>query len=97
MRPYDSVCRYGGEEFLICMPKTTAEISYGIVDRIREMLSREKIPLTENEAIQISASFGIAVMSPGEALNETIDHADSALYQAKSGGRNRVVLWEGNG
>jgi diguanylate cyclase (GGDEF)-like protein len=96
MRPYDSVCRYGGEEFLICMPKTTVEIAYGIIDRIREALNQEDIPVTGGQTVRISASFGITAMSANEKLKETIEHADSALYQAKTGGRNKVVVWADN-
>ncbi len=93
MRTYDSVCRYGGEEFLICMPKTTAEIAYNIIDRIRAALSRKKIAVINDSTITVSASFGIAALSADEALKDTIEHADRALYKAKTGGRNRVEVW----
>ncbi len=93
MRTYDSICRYGGEEFLICMPKTTVGIAYNIIDRIRAALSRKKIAVSNDTHITVSASFGIASLSADEALPDTIEHADRALYMAKSGGRNRVEVW----
>ena len=96
MRPYDSICRYGGEEFLICMPKTTIDISYRIINRIREDLSQKKIYLSDDDLIKVSASFGIAPMSAEEKLQDTIEHADKALYQAKTSGRNKVVVWAEN-
>jgi len=92
MRPYDSICRYGGEEFLICMPKTSVDISHNIIDRIREELSQQKICILEDNYIQVSASFGIAPISI-ENLKDTIVHADKALYQAKTSGRNKVKVW----
>lgn len=96
MRPYDSICRYGGEEFLICMPKTTIDISHSIIDRIREELSQIKICVSDGNYIKASASFGIAPMSAEEEFKETIVHADNALYQAKTSGRNKVGVWTGN-
>lgn len=93
MRPYDSICRYGGEEFMICMPTTTLEKSYTVINRIREGLSKKKIYLSDDKFITITASFGIASMSPKEMLKVTIDHADKALYQAKAGGRNKTEVW----
>ena len=96
MRPYDSICRYGGEEFLICMPKTTIEISHGITDRIREELNKQKIFLSDDNYVEVSASFGIAPISEDEELKYSIDHADRALYQAKNNGRNKVEIWMKN-
>jgi diguanylate cyclase len=96
IRPYDSICRYGGEEFIICMPKTTIDISHRIIDRIREELSQKKIYLSDSDFIKVSASFGIAQMSAEEQLQDTIKHADNALYQAKASGRNKVGVWAKN-
>lgn len=96
MRPYDFICRYGGEEFMICMPKTTIEMSHTIVDRIREDLSKTKISVSDDDYINVTVSFGIAPMSEEENLNDTIEHADMALYQAKTNGRNKVEVWSAN-
>ncbi|MEN8170802.1 MAG: diguanylate cyclase [Pseudomonadota bacterium] len=93
MRPYDSICRYGGEEFLICMPETTIEVSHRIIERIREKLSQENICVSNDHCIKVSASFGVAPMSATEKLKDTIEYADRALYQAKVSGRNKVVIW----
>jgi len=94
LRPYDSLCRYGGEEFLICLPNTTIESSHAIVERIRLELSRQEMCVPEGGCVTMTASFGIAPMSTASDLDETIKQADKALYQAKSGGRNRVVVWQ---
>jgi len=96
IRPYDSICRYGGEEFLICMPKTTVEMSHGIIDRVREELSQKTICVSDEDCIKISASFGIAPMLADEELKVTIEHADKVLYQAKKSGRNKVRVWSEN-
>jgi len=96
LRPYDSLCRYGGEEFLICLSNTTIESSYAIVERIRLELSRQEICIPDGGCVKMTASFGIASMSTVNDLDETIKQADKALYQAKAGGRNKVEVWKGN-
>ena len=93
LRPYDSICRYGGEEFLICMPKTTIEQSHVIIDRLREELSHETISISDRKTINVTASFGIAAISDDVELSEAIENADKALYEAKTGGRNMVGIW----
>lgn len=95
MRPYDSMCRYGGEEFMICMPATTLEAAQTVIERIREGLSKKKIAVSDANFITITASFGIAPMSAKEELKVTIDHADKALYRAKADGRNKTEVWPG--
>jgi len=96
LRPYDSICRYGGEEFLICMPKTSLEMAHTIIERIRKEMSQKKICVLEDNCIKIPASFGIAPMSAEEELKNTIEHADKALYRAKANGRNKVEVWAEN-
>lgn len=94
LRPYDSLCRYGGEEFLICLPNTTIESSHAIAERIRLELSRQEICIPEGGCVKMTASFGLAPMSTANDLDETIKQADKAPYQAEADGRNRVVIWQ---
>lgn len=93
LRPYDVIGRYGGEEFLIFTPNISLDMSQSIMERLRKELAEKPICVADGSCIQVTASFGIAAMSADEALSETIEHADQALYQAKNSGRNRVVLW----
>ena len=93
LRPYDSICRYGGEEFLICMPNTTIENAHTIIDRLRKKLSQKPITISSSNTLNISASFGIAAMSSEYDLDEAIEYADQALYKAKASGRNQVGIW----
>ncbi len=88
IREVDCAARYGGEEFVIVMPETNAEAAGVVAERIRERLSREDF-----SGQRISLSIGIAEF-PTDAENALaiISAADNALYEAKHGGRNRVVL-----
>jgi len=94
LRPYDKVFRYGGEEFLLCMPYT--ELSGGS-DRIKELsegLAALDIDIGEKEPVRITASFGLALLDPEIPVGASIDRADKALYAAKAAGRNCVRIWD---
>lgn len=95
----DIPVRYGGEEFAIILPKTKLKSAERLADRIRQQLSEKRLVLTENKQGlgTITASFGIAQWSPGEAEGDIIARADAMLYQAKRAGRNRVVCDEAEG
>ena len=94
LRRYDSIFRYGGEEFLVILPGISSEAAQASLDRIRCGL--EALPIETNEAltIHITASFGIAQLKEGTTVEESIYHADQALMAAKNMGRNRIVIWE---
>jgi len=93
IRQYDSLGRYGGEEFLIIFPGCSETESYSLADRLRRQLSQTE--MTMNDCmVRITASFGVTIAFPGESLTpETlIRRADEALYKAKRLGRNRVEI-----
>lgn len=94
LRKYDSVFRYGGEEFLLCLPGTPLKDAALVVERIREGLARLPIRLPNGEHHCVTASFGLAEMSPHRPAEDAIANADIALLQAKERGRNRVELWQ---
>ena len=88
-RLYDVVCRYGGEEFMIIMPKTSSETASEVAERIRKEIAEDLIPVTDGD-LSIAVSCGVAQLCDREGAEELIGRADAALYQAKTGGRNRV-------
>ena len=89
-RRYDLIGRFGGEEFIVISPGTTAEEAMLLGERLRTMVSQEPIGDGEKEvAITVSAGFSLA--RSGDRNSETLlKRADEALYRAKQGGRNRV-------
>jgi diguanylate cyclase (GGDEF)-like protein len=93
LRPYDKVFRYGGEEFLLCLPYTELTPGYDRVKELNEGLAALRIDIGEKEPVHISASFGLALLDPDAPVETTIDRADKALYAAKSAGRNCVRIW----
>ncbi len=94
LRPYDKVFRYGGEEFLLCMPYTDLTPCHDRLNELREGIAAQEIDIGEKEPIRISASFGLAPLDPDTPVEASIDRADKALYAAKSAGRNCVRLWD---
>ena len=90
LRASDLKCRYGGEEFLVLLPDTTLAGGRRVAEVLRGKL--EECPVRWNEnVVPVTASFGLTVATPGELdVSAIIGRADSALYRAKTDGRNRV-------
>lgn len=91
LRAIDVAGRLGGEEFAILLPEADADAAAEVAERLRRAL--EATPLTEGEeTIRVTASFGSAVVRAGEdSVEPMMERADAAAYEAKRGGRNRVV------
>ena len=88
-RKSDIVGRWGGEEFLILVPRCT-------LDRAKETAMRLKDTIHEMDCPKIgrrTASFGLSTLHEDDTLNSLINRADKALFLAKDGGRNRVEVW----
>lgn len=93
LRPYDSIYRFGGEEFLLAFTETGADQAIGIADRLRQTVARTKVWISDALELSVTASFGLCMVDSAHSLDVTIEHADTALYRAKHEGRNRVALW----
>lgn len=93
VRGADLACRYGGEEFVVVMPDTDAMSAAAIAERLRSIIESQPFHLkTAGIMLNITASLGIACNTYGaETPEQLMKQADRALYEAKNGGRNRVV------
>jgi diguanylate cyclase (GGDEF)-like protein len=93
VRPYDSVGRYGGEEFLIVVPGCSVDCAAGQADRLRAAVAQQSIDSTAGP-IRTTMSFGVAVSTIERQFHavDLIRIADAALYRAKRAGRNCVEL-----
>ena len=91
-RPEDLVARFGGEEFALLLPHTSAEGALRVVERIRAAIIDLGIEHLGNGWNFVTVSIGFSALTPttGDGQSRLIQLADAALYQAKSGGRNRV-------
>jgi two-component system, cell cycle response regulator len=93
VRAYDTVGRYGGEEFLIVVPSTDAASVFGLSERIRHTIAAKPIATGSGE-ISITVSLGLAVSGGITPLDPEamLSTADEALYRAKERGRNRSEM-----
>lgn len=93
LRPYDSIYRFGGEEFLLAIAETDKAQAADIAERLRKEIAASDVVVDNGLAISVTASFGLAMIDKDVSLRTTIGQADAALYRAKHDGRNRVSLW----
>ncbi len=87
IRSTDIFARWGGEEFLVLIESTTLREAAAMADHLRKAIKDFEFPDVKN----VTCSFGVTVYHHDETAEEFISRADSALYQAKETGRNRVV------
>lgn len=91
LRPTDIIARYGGEEFVIILPDTPASEAASVMTRVQRDLTK-KFFMHNNERMLITFSAGVAERMSGETSESIIARADQAVYQAKTAGRNQVVV-----
>lgn len=92
IRQQDILARIGGEEFALFLPGCALADAQDIAEQCRLSLEQLVIPF-EDQHIQITASFGVAASSTAD-FDSLLKQADDALYQAKTGGRNRIVVYK---
>jgi two-component system cell cycle response regulator len=92
VRPYDVLGRYGGEEFLLVLPECAADHALAVAERVRAEMVREPVQI-EGRRIDVTCSLGVATTNGETTPERLIGRADTALYRAKNGGRNRVELF----
>ncbi len=90
IRPFDSLARFGGEEFVILMPDTALDEAITAMTRLQRELTKNFF-LADNEKILITFSAGVAQMNDSESGADAIRRADKAMYLAKRAGKNRVM------
>jgi diguanylate cyclase (GGDEF)-like protein len=91
LRSYDLLGRYGGEEFLIIAPGCDLELAQKLAERVRVAVENEPIDLG-NDSASISLSLGVTLGTPESDPEFLVAQADTAMYQAKRKGRNRVEV-----
>ncbi len=93
LRKYDSLGRIGGEEFVVVMPGKAGASCVTQFERLRATIEATKMKSRTGD-LSITVSVGVACAHPEANIDDLLAKADEALYQAKSGGRNRVMLAE---
>jgi len=97
IRSGETVCRYGGEEFMILAPGNDLHDGSVLCERIRKLIEKTTVRWAGQD-LQVTVSLGVATwpVIPASVVNEIISAADEALYFAKESGRNRVAIHQGD-
>lgn len=90
MRTSDMLFRYGGEEFVVLLSETDLAGAKVVAERIRRSIAAATISY-DMVALRVTASIGVAALRAGDTADSLVKRADTAMYQAKHGGRNQVV------
>jgi two-component system, cell cycle response regulator len=91
-RAIDVVSRVGGEEVVVVVPDTPLDGAQAVAERIRQRVEAEPFVVQGMKRIAVTVSIGVAARQAGDmTAGEVLKRADDALYQAKQGGRNKVV------
>lgn len=98
LRSADILGRYGGEEFIVLLPDSTAEQSKVVAERIRGEIESSNLD-TPKGRVDLTVSAGVADTTQGglDSIERLIGLADQALYAAKQAGRNRIAVYSGGG
>lgn len=91
LREYDSVARWGGEEFVVLLPGTDLAQARAVIERLRETIAESHLSF-EGAPIPVTMTLGVAQLASDANWHAIVARADEALYRGKSSGRNRVEL-----
>ncbi|MFN7086751.1 MAG: GGDEF domain-containing protein [Burkholderiales bacterium] len=96
LRETDLLARYGGDEFVVLLPETGCEGAIEVANRIRQRIESTPIP-TRSDKVKMTVSVGIACYPEhGGSIDAIMEKADQAMYHSKSGGRNRITVFNGS-
>lgn len=90
----DHVARFGGEEFIVLMPRLTGHKAKFVVDRQRALVEKASLEI-DGKSLSVTISAGVAEVHPGDSISTVLSRADEALYAAKAAGRNKTCLEDG--
>ena len=92
LRAGDFPFRWGGDEFCILFPETAGDVALVIAERLKQMIETQVFSIND-KALQVTASFGLAVWQADLKVSDVIKHADHAMYESKRLGSNKVTAW----
>jgi len=99
LREYDIASRYGGEEFSVLLPFTKIEEAFAVAQRLRHAVENTSIDFVQEKEdisikINVTISIGVYEFKPQDSPQALYENADKALYEAKTHGRNKVVIYQ---
>lgn len=100
LRESDIASRYGGEEFAIMLPFTKIDEAYAVAQRLRKAIESTPVNVARDPGepdliVNVTVSIGVNEFGANDTQGDLFEKADKALYEAKTGGRNKVVIFKG--
>lgn len=92
LRKVDFCCRYGGEEFVLCLPDTPQQGTVDVAERIRLQIEKLEFSTPDGEEFSVRISLGVATRKNEDNVEVILKRADDALYEAKQAGRNQTKV-----
>lgn len=89
LRAGDFIARMGGEEFVLLLPGAAADVASAVAERVRAAIQQD---VRRPDGRPVTVSLGVAQRHPEDDFDSLLNRADRALYEAKTGGRNRFAL-----
>ncbi len=98
VRGVDLAARIGGEEFVVVLPDTDLDVAVKVAERLRRTVASEPVIINDGaDELSVACSIGVTAYAADESAERMLKRADDALYTAKRQGRNRVVVFDGEG
>jgi two-component system chemotaxis response regulator CheY len=96
VRPYDQTGRWGGEEFLLVLPRSDLAVARLVAERVRARVAATPLPLADGSQLDLRVSLGVTSTSTGTptGVEALLRQADEALYEAKRAGRDRIRAFD---
>lgn len=95
LRDNDAAIRYGGEEIILVLPDTSEHNAQAIAQRLRQFIREHKVENYDGTFLpSVSVSIGVYTIDTGDTVEQILNRVDTALYEAKRAGRDRVVIWK---
>lgn len=95
LRDNDAAIRYGGEEIILVLPDTNETNAEAIAQRLRQFIHEHEVQNYDGSLLPpVSVSLGVYTIEAGDTAEQVLSRVDTALYQAKRAGRDRVVIWK---
>jgi diguanylate cyclase (GGDEF)-like protein len=92
LRSFDTIGRWGGEEFVVLLINTKKEDLFKLADRLRRLVSQSALTLENGEKLKITVSVGATAAQKGDTVESLVERADKLMFESKRRGRNLVSI-----
>lgn len=92
LRSFDTIGRWGGEEFVVLLVNTKKEDLFSLADRMRRLVEKSALTLDNEEILRVTVSIGVTAAQKGDSVESLVERADKLMFESKRRGRNQVSV-----